>query len=59
MKDSVAIAKRSGFKDRMILIDAFNEWTEQAVMEPSDIYGLGCDDLHRGSQPNPGDDVRA
>lgn len=41
MKDSVAIAKRSGFKDRMILIDAFNEWTEQAVMEPSDIYGLG------------------
>ena len=38
---SLAHAKRFHKKETMLLVPAFNEWSEQSTLEPSDRYGVG------------------
>ena len=41
VNQSLVDAIRLGEKEKMVLVVSFNEWTEQAILEPSDKHGLG------------------
>ena len=47
-------ARRQGRSEAQIMVVAWNEWTEQAVLEPSDRYGLGYLEALRKSLKNWG-----
>ena len=41
LEKSLTHAKRFGKSEAMLLVPAFNEWSEQAVLEPNDRHGIG------------------
>jgi hypothetical protein len=41
VNQSLVDAVRLGEKEKMVLVVSFNEWTEQATLEPSNKHGLG------------------
>ena len=47
-------ARRQGRSEAQIMVVAWNEWTEQAVLEPSDRYGFGYLEALRKSLKNWG-----
>ena len=47
MKSTLAHAKIAKLNESLLMVVAFNEWTEQAVLEPTDAYGTAYLDALR------------